>query len=502
MSHHRLTRTLVYTHRWMGIAIGGLFVVWFASGIVMIFARMPDLNQAERVARLAPIDPASIRIAPGAVADEAARLTLTTLEDRPVYRVIAGRSQPTVFADTGEVLPPLSADRAVAIARAFAGNDRFDVHYDQRLVDADQWTFGVRSQMPVHRVAVDDDQGTRLYVAERTGEVVMKTTASGRRWGFLGAVLHWIYFTPFRRQSSLWSNTIIWLSIAGTVMSMVGMAWGLWRFSPFQRYRLKRETQRSPYAGFMRWHHYAGLIFGVTTITWIFSGLLSMNPWDWSPSTLATRAQRDAVSQGPLRPAEVSLESLQRALAAYGSLTPKEVDLVRFRGRQFLRAAAGIVALEAPALKPAEAFPSAALLDAARDAMPGVAIENESWLSEYDAYYYSRRGELSLPVLRVRYADPQQTWLYLDPRRGAIVRKEERLSRLNRWLYHGLHSLDFPFLYYRRPLWELTVIVLSLGGIVLSTTTMWAAYRRLRRAARKVTRHHRAHFSAPCGCAA
>ena len=31
--------------------------------------------------------------------------------------------------------------------------------------------------MPLHRVAVDDAEGTRLYVAERSGEVVMKTTA-------------------------------------------------------------------------------------------------------------------------------------------------------------------------------------------------------------------------------------------------------------------------------------------------------------------------------------
>ena len=108
---------------------------------------------------------------------------------------------------------------------------------------------------------------------------------------------------------------------------------------------------------------------------------------------------------------------------------------------------------------------------------------------------------MNLPVLRVRFADPQRTWLYLDPKRGAIVRKEERLSRLNRWLYHGLHSLDFPFLYYRRPLWDVVVIVLSVGGIVLSVTTMWAAFRRLRRAARRAAvRRLGPHFSAAAQC--
>lgn len=487
MSRHRAARTLIYTHRWLGIALGVLFVVWFASGIVMMYARMPEVDPAEHLARLAPLDPRSIRIAPGAVATEAARLTLTTLDGRPVYRVTAAGAQHTVFADTGEPVSPITPGHAARIARAFAGVDASDVHHDGRLEDADQWTFSVRGQMPVHRIAVADEAATRLYVSERSGEVVMKTTASGRRWGYLGAVLHWIYFTPFRRQSSLWSETIIWISIAGTLMSLAGFLWGIWRLSPVQRYRLRREPRRSPYAGLMRWHHYAGLIFGVTTITWIFSGLLSMDPWDWNPSTAPTRAQQEAVSRGPLRPGTVPLASLQRALAAYGYSVPKEIDIVQFRGRHFLRADAGIVALDAPAQGPEEAFHADEILAAARDAMPGVPIEGVFWMGAYDAYYYSRDARLSLPVLRVRYGDARHTWLYLDPKRGAIVRKEERLSRINRWLYHGLHSLDFPFLYYRRPLWDLLVIVLSLGGIVLSVTTMWAAYRRLRRAARTFT---------------
>ncbi|MGC3736965.1 PepSY domain-containing protein, partial [Pseudomonas aeruginosa] len=28
-----------------------------------------------------------------------------------------------------------------------------------------------------------------------------------------------------------------------------------------------------------RWHHLAGLLFGAVVLSWIFSGLMSMNPW-------------------------------------------------------------------------------------------------------------------------------------------------------------------------------------------------------------------------------
>jgi hypothetical protein len=107
-------------------------------------------------------------------------------------------------------------------------------------------------------------------------------------------------------------------------------------------------------------------------------------------------------------------------------------------------------------------------------------------MEEYDSYYYDRHGSKSLPVLRVKYGDPQQTWLYIDARQGTIARKEERLSRLNRWLYHGFHSFDFPWLYYRRPLWDIVVLVFTAGGVTLSALTLRVGWRRLKRNLRRL----------------
>jgi hypothetical protein len=144
------------------------------------------------------------------------------------------------------------------------------------------------------------------------------------------------------------------------------------------------------------------------------------------------------------------------------------------------------VSARTPAEGVFERFPEADLIDAAARAMPGVGIRDMTWLDAYDSYYYDRSGSLSLPVLRVTYADAQGTALYLDPRRGAIARKEERLTRLNRWLYHGLHSLDFPFLYGSRPLWDVVVIVLCLGGVAVSATTLWPGWKRVGRHVRRL----------------
>ena len=69
------------------------------------------------------------------------------------------------------------------------------------------------------------------------------------------------------------------------------------------------------------------------------------------------------------------------------------------------------------------------------------------------------------------------TWI----RRAAHRAATDDTRRLRRWLYQGLHSLDFPVLYYKRPLWDIVVIVLSIGGLALSATTLVPAWRRLRR---------------------
>jgi hypothetical protein len=481
-SGHRTARVLVYTHRWLGIISGVLFIIWFVSGIVMMYARMPELEPDERLSRLPAINPASIRVMPQTAADgDTMRLTMSTIEGRPVFRIGARGGAESWFADTGDRVPMVDAEQAIRIAGAFTGGIN-TIRHDARLTDADQWSFGVRGRMPLHRIAVEDSAGTMLYVTESGGEVVLKTTASGRLWGGAGAVMHWLYFTPFRRNASLWAQSIIWISIAGTLMCLAGIAWGLWRLSPLRGYRLRDRRQWTPYAGLMRWHHYAGLIFGVVTTTWVFSGLLSMDPWNWHPSTSPTREQRARVAGGPINVTDLTVDRVQHVLRAFAPSLPKEVEIIRFRGQYYATAATGIVSFDEPHYGARDQLPADLVFGAANLAMDGVAIEGMSWLDGYDAYYYDRDRHLSLPVLRVRYDDPQQTWLYFDPRHGIIARKEERLSRLNRWLYHGLHSLDFPFLYYRRPLWDVVVIVLSLGGIVLSATTLSASWRRVRRA--------------------
>src|SRR5687767_5415338 len=261
-------RWLIYTHRWLGIAGCIVFLVWFVSGVVMMYERMPRLTAQERLWRLPEVDVSQLRVTPAEAASAAAvtpeRFRISTSGDRPVYRFFSEGRWTTVFADTGEPLDRLSADQAVALARRFIPEHASTMRHAGRLEKPDQWTIdgGLPQFLPLHRISLEDEAGTYIYISERTGEAVMKTTARRRVWGFLGAVLHWTYFTPFRLQANLWKQTIIYGSLIGCLMCITGLVIGIWRYSLSRRFRLKGVHSHSPYAGLMWWHHYAGLVFG------------------------------------------------------------------------------------------------------------------------------------------------------------------------------------------------------------------------------------------------
>jgi len=508
-------KLLIYSHRWLGILLGIVFVAWFVSGVLFVYWGEPHLTAQVRLMRMSPLDLASAHVTPAEMAQRLgikspARLRVAMLQGRPVYRFQSGRVWSTVYADTGEVLEGMNAEQALTLLSELTPEHASTIRYDAYLPDSDQWTLesAVRDLMPLHRIAVGDDADTHYYISERTGEPVMRTDRGTRVCGYLSAVLHWIYFTPLRRHGELWSRSVIWGSLIGSVMCIVGIVIGIWRYGLTARFRQKGVRSHSPYAGMMKWHHYAGLIFGVFTFTWAFSGALSLTPFAFLRGTPADKAEREAATGGPINLQPITIQRLQAVLAAVRtSFVPKELDFLQFRGEQYfiayrppapsemgeynhtslsdfssltLNREHVIVSAVHPDVGTFTRFSNESMFEVARAALPGVPIHDATWLNEYDAYYYNQNGSRPLPVLRVRFNDPERTWLYLNPQHGQMTRMQ-RMNRVNRWLYKGLHDLDFPFLYYSRPLWDIVIVGLSVGGIVLSVTTLIPSFRRIRR---------------------
>jgi hypothetical protein len=500
-------KLLLYSHRWMGILGGLLFISWFFSGVMMMYWGMPSLPNNERLSHLLPLDLSTARVEP-ADAARAAGIKPSSLkvsmyyDGRPVYRF---QEHNTVYADTGEAVVKPNAEQATDLIRRFEPKHAATLRYDKLLLDSDQWTLmeGPYSQLPLHRITVGDTADTVYYVSAKTGEPVQKTDRMSRVWGFLSAVLHYVYIPQLKRERNLWNAFIVWGSFAGCIMCLTGLVAGIWRFSPGARFRIKGSTSHSPYAGWMKWHHYSGLFFGLISFTWILSGGMSINPYGWFSSTNPTSQQRHAVTGGPMEVESVTLEQLRAGVTAISaSFQPKEADVFQFRGEKYLTAnkpAAHdpadpsrpsddyrMVSLRYPHQGTFKKFDETLMMDVANEAMPGVAIKEAKWLQTYDNYYRSKDNSLALPVLRVVYADPSSTWLYFDPHHGAIAAKQDRVTRARRWLYNGLHSFDFPYIYENRILRDALMITLSLGGLALSITTLLPMFRRLRRHAHRL----------------
>ena len=484
---------LIWTHRYVGIPLSALFVLWFASGIVMMYTGdMPRLTSAARLDALASLDFSQVRLTP---ADAAARGRVPRFPERATVMTVLGRPAfrfdgVTVFADTGAPLIPLDAAAAREVAGRFSGAPAPAVEHEGLVEQPDQWMLVAREALPAHKFRVADGAGTEVYVASRTAEVAMVTTRRQRVLAWLGAIPHWFYLPALRVDRPLWEAVIVWTSAVGCLIAVTGLLLGL---TQFRWRRPSRGRSRIPYAGWMRWHYLTGIVFGILTLTWIFSGLLSVQPFTWM-TLHGLQVPSGALSGGPIVLADFPAIDPAAWDRATGGRAAKEVSLLRIDGAPYYdvrlaRPAAGLAGhdrllLEAAALTP-QGTPLNLDTVVARlgAALPGVPVIASAELARYDAYYYGRGADAPpLPVVRVQFADPLETWVYVDPAVGRIVGTVHRYSRLERWLFNGLHSLDFAFWYDRRPLWDIGVITLMLGGLASSGIGLWVGAGRIRRA--------------------
>lgn len=478
-------RGLLVGHRWLGIATCLLFAMWFASGLVMMYVGFPELTRAERISRLQPIEWSKVRIAPervlhGLALGEFPRdFRLEMMAGEPVYRVEArGWPRQTLSATTGRIIGDIDAKQALAIVRNATGHSTAAT---VTTLERDQWTVAetFEGHRPLHRVALEDEAGAQLYVSSRTGEIVLDSTARERGWNWVGAIVHWLYFRDLRANLPVWSQVVMWTSGVCIVVALTGLWLGI------DRLRLKRRNgarSMTPFRGWMAWHHIAGTVGGVFLLTWIFSGWLSMGPpvpWEreFDPTRRASAIAALAGNTEPEFPA--TIERLQRlagndareASFMWALGKPQIVLMDSARRTTVIDALTGLD----------RAFRESDLTVQAAHFFTDARLVATERLEHEDAYWYSRRSERTLPVLRFRFDDADRTWAHVDPNTGRLVGWLRASDRIHRWLFNALHSFDFRWLLSHRPAWDILMWILSLAGLTISVTSVVIGWRRLSR---------------------
>jgi hypothetical protein len=267
--------------------------------------------------------------AAGAVQAEPEAVALTTLRGEAAY-VRSGSNVGAWSARTGQALLPVSAQRAEASAAQFAGGQASLVRC------AWMRTAGrIRARWMRIGRCIGSRWAARsrgMYVSSHTGEVVLDAPHVQQRWNYVGAWLHWLYFLRMQSVDPVWTWVVIVLSALCTVAAISGIVVGVWRWRFRGHYRSGAKT---PYVEpWMRWHHLIGLVAAAFVFTWIFSGLMSMNPLGVFSST------REAIDSGRYRGGAVAVDGAlgePAALLAAGDarFRPVEIQWRRIGGELF-----------------------------------------------------------------------------------------------------------------------------------------------------------------------
>ena len=502
-----LKKLLIFLHRWMGVALCLLFAMWFSSGMVLMYCDYPSVSAADRVDHARPLDPFSIRLSPQqaylklATSEHPTEVQLATFDQRPAYKFRFGNFARIIYADNGQEQSDFPPELTLRTAAAWTRHPSATAKAEE-LTEPDQWTVSGEFEplRPLRKYTWPD--GEQVYVSSVTGEVAQYTTPASRIGAYFGAIPHWLYFTPLRRHAQQWTQFVIWASGLGTIAALLGIVIGIWVYSPSRRYSRAGAPASIPYSGQKWWHALLGLIFGLCACTWSFSGMLSMDPFpQLQEGSVAPQDTPDAAT--PNAPLDTRLAAALRdapALDSFAAKSPQEallqagpdfqarqLDLISFAQEPYYVATAAthrtrIIPIEGPFQgEPSAEFSQSQILAALRGAASPAALTEVRRVTEYEAYYLDRKNQLPLPAIFAQFNDQDRSTYYIDPHTAQIVQSYNSHSRRNRWLYHGLHSLNFPWLYQHRPAWDIVMLSLMCGGASLCVTAIILAWRVLRR---------------------
>jgi hypothetical protein len=469
----------------------------------MMYWTFPGVTAADRLDHSPKLDPAKIALSPEEAAARVGlqanpnAIRLNSFDGRPVYRFSGegrgGGGGRMVYADTGAEQTEVPAEMLDRIASSWAGRPVAEAKKES-VEEPDQWTVAgqLRNLRPMFRYTWPD--GQVAYLDGTTGEIVQYTTFATRVAAHISAIPHWIYYTPLRSNQPLWISFMIYSSLIGTVSAIIGMIVAVWMYSPKRKYRLAGKPTGIPYKGQKRWHWILGMVFGIATVTWTFSGMMSLGPFpiverltgqgQRGPQQGRQRGQQSiaAALRGRVTMADFASVHPRDLLAKVADLDVKEVEWTSAAGRPVFSAnlAGGknqLLNLDGTPLE----VDQQKVVEIIKSAVADPAATEIRILDQYDLYYLDRTRQRPLPVILVRMNDADHTRYYVDPRSARVVGTYSSRNWVSRWLYTGLHSLNFPFLYNYRPLWDIVVITFMIGGTALCVTSLVLAWRVLGR---------------------
>lgn len=471
-----MIRNFIYSfHRVLGAVLSLLFLMWFVTGLVLIYHPFPSVTDEDRYqhmevieSELLPID-SMLKNIP--VEEKIKSLTLNQRQEQPVFTIKTDKKEYLISAN-GFIIEPkdltFDAVRSIAVKWCQAPIIKVDT-----LHDLEQWIMYSKyeKELPIYKFYFDDKEKTQLYISSRTAVVQQKTTVHERFWSWVGFIPHKFYIVPLRKHTQIWINTIWICGVLGLLMCFGGIYVGIDAY--IRRFKRKGKFE-SPYRKpWYWWHHVLGIIFGIFLITWTFSGMMSLKK---VPQWVVKTHQEYKVSK-LIKGKRPSIDKYVLDYRVLQQVYPdlKQVEWSYFQEVPVLKVVDGSkeIALDASSAEIKELFLSEEAIEKAIHKIHGDdALFKISLISDYDNYYLPWRKKMALPVYKVEVSDPDHSTYYINPKSGDYKYLNNN-KKARKWIFNALHYFHIKELMKHPLVWTIVIWVLTLGGIVVSGTGVW-----------------------------
>src|SRR5262249_15748414 len=261
-----------------------------------------------------------------------------------------------------------------------------------------------------------------LYISETTGEVELMTTRGSRALAWVAAIPHWMYFLPLAACERRYVET----------RSSLDIRCGRDSRAP-RNHPVAHSVSDSilrPDAMALRHRHVLRHLhahMGLQRVALDGAELLGFRRRNGDEIPQALSGGPSDIRMYP----PIDAATWHRVL---GGRSVKQIEYVQIQNDPYF--AASIVGSDPVLLSLSpfqirqQPFSTESLMDRIKKGNPDVSVVESQLLSDYDSYYHPSERRPPLPVLRVKFADPDATWFYVDPHMGQAVARFTRRERI------------------------------------------------------------------------
>lgn len=488
-----MMRIIRKVHAFLGALLSLLFLIWFLSGFMMMFTSFPRLGGKDAKHKteingegLPSLEKILSCLPEG---EQLSSFRLTTIEDKPVLDLKTPNAHYLLSADS--LLKPIESKVSDEWIISYAERwSSYPIMGIDTLRTLDAWTpySSLKKKLPIYRFRYSDPEKTYLYISSKSGEPLQTCTKTQRLKASLGTIPHMLYFWQLRQNRDLWLLIVSILAGLGAIMTLTGLIVGVQVY--VQKY--KRSGQlRSPYKKkAYKWHHIFGTIFGFFVMMFALSGMMSLNDLpEWmvkqhNPHLKNEIRKKDKLEIQSFLASDyrdlMKLKNVQEITFQQFGQTPYFIIIHSGEASQYRLSSDGKIT-------PLFFSEDEVKKRIARHLDSTIEIE---LMQEYDNYYCSTSGKSELPIYRIKANDPDKSIIYVSPTTG-YTRYYNTSGRVKKWIYPAFHSLRFKFFANHPTFRMVLMMILVLGGSIVSATGVWMGIKYYYRAYRRMSKRKR-----------